>query len=294
MKLLPPTRPSELPEEALLARLRCRRAATDLAADHVTEAPAADVVCWVYQRLNGRLRKRFEPFLDLLAMRSLILALRYSLAGEPPPATVLSTSLLAKPLKRLTTTTEDAETTVAKLEAILAKDYPFIVKLASTYRNQGPGGVEQQLADGILQHGLVRAGNDILKVTLCYLIDMRNFLMINKFWRWRVNQAPLLTAGGKTETTILQRIWATHDSDRLSRLTTRLAGEPLISAKAVGIEQSLLNGLTRLLRRAGRDPLGLAVVIEYLWRAQLAVHNQVLRKSLGPGREELLEEVLLL
>jgi hypothetical protein len=194
----------------------------------------------------------------------------------------------------LTTTTEDAETTVAKLEAILAKDYPFIVKLASTYRNQGPGGVEQQLADGILQHGLVRAGNDILKVTLCYLIDMRNFLMINKFWRWRVNQAPLLTAGGKTETTILQRIWATHDSDRLSRLTTRLAGEPLISAKAVGIEQSLLNGLTRLLRRAGRDPLGLAVVIEYLWRAQLAVHNQVLRKSLGPGREELLEEVLLL
>ncbi len=34
MKLLSPTRPAELPAEALLARLRCRRAAIDLAADH--------------------------------------------------------------------------------------------------------------------------------------------------------------------------------------------------------------------------------------------------------------------
>ncbi len=294
MKLLTPTRPSELPEEALLARLRYRRSATDLAANHVTEAPAADVVYWVYQRLNRRLRKQLEPFLDLLAMRSLILALRYSLAGEPPPATILSNSLLAEPLKRLIMATEEAETTVAQLEAFLVRDYPFVTKLATTYRNQGPGGVEQQLADGILQHGLARAGNDILKGMLCYLIDMRNFLMINKLWRWQVNQAPLLTPGGKTETTSLQRIWATHDSDRLSNLANRLAGEPLISTKATGMEQCLLNGQTRLLQRAGRDPLGLAVIIEYLWKAQLAVHNQVLRKSLAPDREELLEEVLLL
>ena len=298
MKLLTPTRPAELPEEALLARLRCRRAAIDLAAEHATEAPAADVLYWVYQRLNGRLRKRLEPFLDLLTMRSLILALRYSLAGEQPPATVLSNALLAEPLKRLFTTTEDAEATIAKLEAALTRDYPFVARLATTYRNQGPGGVEQQLADGILQHALARSGNarvdnGILNGTLRYLIDMRNFLMINKLWQWQVKRAPLLTAGGRIETTSLQRIWATHDSDRLTRLTTRLAGEPLLSAKAVDMEQCLLSGLTRLLRRAGRDPLGLAVVIEYLWRAQLAAHNQLLRQTLVPDREELLEEVLL-
>ena len=299
MKLLIPTRPSELPEEALLARLRCRRAAIDLAADHVTETPAADALYWVYQRLNSRLRKRLEPFLDLLAMRNLVLALRYSLAGEPPPATLMNNSLLAEPLKRLTTATEDAETTVAQLEALLTRDYPFVAGLAATYRNQGPGGIEQQLTSGILQHGLTRSGNNILsdnilKGTLCYLIDMRNLLMINKLWRWQVNQAPPLTAGGTTETTSLQRIWAAHDSDRLSKLTSHLAGEPIVSTETRGMEQCLLNGLTRLLRRAGRDPLGLAVVIEYLWRAQLAVHNQVLWKSLALDREELLEEALLL
>ncbi len=299
MKLLTPTKPTELPEEALLARLRCRRAAIDLAAGHATEAPATDVVCWVYQRLNNRLRKQLEPFLDLLAMRNLTLALRYNLAGEPPPAILMNNSLLAEPLKRLTMATEDSETTIAQIEALLTKDYPFVSGLATTYRHQGPGGMEQQLTSGILQHGLTRSGNNILsdnilKGTLCYLIDMRNFLMINKLWRWQVNQAPQLTAGGKAETTSLQRIWATHDSDRLSKLTSRLAGEPMVSTETRSMEQCLLNGLTRFLLRAGRDPLGMAVVIEYLWRAQLIVHNQVLWKSLALDREELLEEVLLL
>jgi len=60
------------------------------------------------------------------------------------------------------------------------------------------------------------------------------------------------------------------------------------------MEQSLIDGLTRLLRQAGRDPLGLAVVIEYLWKTQLAAHNRLLRNTLTDDRQELLEEVLLL
>ena len=295
MKLLTPTRPSELPAEALLARLRCRRAAIELrTANHVTEAPATDVVFWVYKRLNHHLRKRLEPFLDLLAMRSLILALRYTLAGESPPGAVLNHSLLAGPLKQLVIMKEEAEAIIAQLEAALAKDYSFVTGLTSTYRNQGPGGVELQLADGILQHGLTNTGNNILKGTLRYLVDMRNCLMINKLWRWQVNQPPPLTAGGSFATSSLQRIWATHDREGLVRLAGRLAGKPLTSTEATRMEQCLLGGLTRFLRWAGRDPLGLAVVIEYLWLAQLDVHNQVLRQALAADRGELLEEVLLL
>jgi hypothetical protein len=295
MKLLTPTQPAELPREALLARLRCRRAAIDLrAANHAAEAASADVVLWVYRRLNRRLRTRLEPFLDLLAMRSLILALRYTLAGETPPAAVLNHSLLAGSLKRLVTMTEESEATIAQLEAVLAKDYPFVTGLTATYRRQGPGGVEQQLADGILQHGLARSDNDLLEATLRYLVDMRNCLMINKLWRWQVGKTPPLAPGGRYAISSLQRIWATRDSDRLAGVVTRLAGKPLTSTDVVGMEQCLLSGLTRLLRLAGRDPLGLAVIIEYLWLAQLAVHNQVLRQALATDREELLEEVLLL
>lgn len=295
MKLLAPTRPAELPEEALLARLRCRRAAIKPgAANPVKGSPSADVVSWVYRRLNRRLRKQLEPFLDLIAMRSLVLILRYKLAGEAPPAALLNNTLLAGSLIRLVTMVGESETTIARLEAALAREYPFVAGLTVTYRNQGPGGVDQQLADGILQHGLARAGNGVLKETLRYLVDVRNCLMIRKLWHWRVNQPPPLTDGGTMASSRLHRIWATHDSDRLARLVVRRAGVPLASANTVAIEQCLLGGLTRMFRRAGRDPLGLAIVIEYFWLAQLAVHNQMLRQTLGQDREEFIAEVLLL
>jgi len=289
MKLLDSTKPAELPTEALLVRLRSRRAKLDQAGPFTTEVPR-----WVYDRLNRRLRRQLEPLFELLAMRSLVLNLRYVLAGERPPTPILSHSLLAKPLQQLLTRLEDAETLVAKLEALLVSDYPFVAGLVGTYRQQGPGGVERQLADGIIRQGLGNSRNESLKRTLRYQIDVRNCLMLSRLWRWQVKQPPPLTAGGTIDLTALQRIWANQDSNRLTRLVERLAGEPLQSGKTIAMEQSLLHGLTRLLRRAGRDPLGLAVIIEYLWRVELAMHNQLLRQTLSDDRQALLEEVLLL
>ncbi|TFG89514.1 MAG: hypothetical protein E4H17_00530 [Gemmatimonadales bacterium] len=294
MQLLPPTQPAELPTEALLARLRCRRAGIDLAADQGAQAPAAEAVNWVYRRLNGRLRTRLTPFLDLLAMRNLVLTLRYTLAGEKPPAAALHSALLAAPLQRLAAAGGDAEGTVARLETALARDYPFVSGLTINYRRQGPGGVEQQLTAGILQHGLARPGSVLLKGALRYLVDVRNCLMVHKLWRWQFSQAPPLVAGGSIAATSLRRIWATRDSDRLARLVAHLAGEPCREGKTMALEQCLLHGMTRLVRQAGRDPLGLGVIIDYLWRAQLMAHNQVLRQTLAADRDELLGEVLLL
>jgi hypothetical protein len=293
MQLLATTQPSELPTDALLARLRCRRAAIDLAADRTTEAPPGEVIEWVYRRLNRRLRKRLGPFLDLLAMRNLVLALRYLLAEQDLPVSLCQNTLLAKPLQELIMA-PDAETTIVRLESALVKDYPFVDGLAITWRSHGPGGVEQQLASGILQHGLNRSDKGIVSRTLSYLVDMRNCLVIKKYWRWQVNQAPQLTAGGSISVERLTRIWAARDEDRLATLVTKLGGLPTRNLEAINLEQSLINGLTRLLREAGRDPLGVAVVIEYLWKTQLAAHNRLLRNILADGRQELLEEVLLL
>jgi hypothetical protein len=97
----------------------------------------------------------------------------------------------------------------------------------------------------------------------------------------------------------LNRIWARNDHERLTGLAERLTGESLKNVKAEGgltisMEQAFLRGLTNLLRRLGRDPLSLAVIIEYLWRIDLSVHNQLLRQSLPDDRDPLLEEVLLL
>ena len=292
MKLLDSTKSAELPREALLARLRSRRAEIDLV-DPVV-AGSAEVAVWVYQRLNRRLRRRLEPFFELLALRNLTLQLRYILVGEMPPATILSNALLAKPMRQLLVSVAETEALIAQLEAALVADYPFVTGLTVTYRQQGPGGVERQLSDGMLQQGLEKSRDALLKKTLRYLIDMRNCLMLSRLWRWQVKQPPPLTAGGNIDPSNLQRIWASHDSERLARVTERLAGEPMQGGGTTGMEQSLLHGLTGHLKRAGRDPLGLGVIIEYLWRAELAVHNQLLRQTLSDDRDSLLEEVLLL
>jgi hypothetical protein len=292
MKLLDSTKPAELPREALLARLRSRRAEIDLV-DPVV-AGSAEVAVWVYQRLNRRLRRRLEPFFELLALRNLTLQLRYILAGEMPPAIILSNALLAKPLRQLLVSVAETEALIAQLEAALVADYRFVAGLTVTYRQQGPGGVERQLSDGMLQQGLEKSRDALLKKTLRYLIDMRNCLMLSRLWRWQVTQPPPLTAGGDIDPSKLQRIWASHDSERLTRVTERRAGEPMQGGETTGMEQSLLHGLTGHLKRAGRDPLGLGVIIEYLWRAELAVHNQLLRQTLSDDRDSLLEEVLLL
>ena len=101
MKLLKTTQPAELPTEALLARLRCRRAGIDLAAgqEHARAVPQTPSVGST-SVLTVACGTRLTPFLDLLAMRSLILSLRYTLAGETPPTAVLRHSLLAAPIQR--------------------------------------------------------------------------------------------------------------------------------------------------------------------------------------------------
>ena len=293
MQLLATTQPAELPTDALLARLRCRRAAIDLVSGSDTTGPPGEIVDWVYRRLNRQLRKRLGPFLELLAMRNLVLALRYLLAEENPPASVRQNALLAKPLQELMTA-PDTESTIVRLEAALERDYPFVDGLAVTWRSHGPGGVEQQLASGILQHGLNRSGKGIVNRVLSYQIDMRNCLVIKKYWRWQVSQAPQLTAGGAISIDQLVRIWTTRDEERLTALVAKLGGVSTRNLELVNMEQGLINGLTRLLRQAGRDPLGLAVIIEYLWKTQLAAHNRLLRSTLVDDRQELLEEVLLL
>ena len=60
MQLLAMTQPAELPTDALLARLRSRRSAIDLAAKRDLEAAPGEIVDWVYRRLNKQLRKRLR------------------------------------------------------------------------------------------------------------------------------------------------------------------------------------------------------------------------------------------
>lgn len=280
MKLLVAAAPSELPTEALLARLRGRRAA--LRADD--DFPAEAVTGWIYRRLNNRLRRDLTPCLDLLALRTLIVSLRHALAGEAPPEALQRDGLLAAPLHRLTGAAYSSETLMAKLEEALGGDYPFAKGLAGIHRQQGPGGVEQRLVLGLLQHGLARSRNHVVCWLLGSVIDLRNGLAIMKHWQWQIATPPVFAHGGTLTTDLLLRTFSGGNRERLAHML----GTPGATRHTAALEQALLAKLTGRLRQAARDPLGLAVVLESLWCAQLALHNRALRRNPAARGETLL------
>jgi hypothetical protein len=290
--LLAPPPLTELPEETLLARLRARRAALD-SQGSLPEGPLPEnPLAWLYPRLERSSRCALRPYLELEAMHCLLLALRHRLAGEPVPPGLLHQAWLAPELAGLLDQPGDARRVVVRLEKWLIGDYPFATGLVQGYVEQGPGRVEQQLATGLLAHALHAARLPVVRMTIRFLIDLRNLLAVLRHWRWRLRTVPALLPGGEVDARLLARAWAAGDVMAVEHLASRLAGSTLTDLEPRSAERQLLGGLTLRLRRAGRDPLGLGVIIDTVWRCQIAARNRALRDAAG-GEDGLLAAALL-
>jgi hypothetical protein len=290
--LLAPPPPAELPAEALLARLRSRRAKLDRSGESPGAPELAVALAWLHPRLEGHLRVAIQPCLEIAAMHCLLLALRYRLGDEPVPAGLLHQPWLADDLVSLLDQPGEAATLLARLEAWLASDYPFAKGLLEGYLRQGPGQVEHQLAAGMLGQALARARAPVVQMTLRFFADMRNLLAVLRHWRWRVPVVPPLLAGGELDAERLARAWESGDVAMLKRLAARLANGALADLDPREAERALLGGLTHRLQRAGRDPLGIGVIIDYLWCCQIASRNRALQE-LADGEGDLLAAALL-
>ncbi len=277
MKLLAPPPPAELPAEALLARLRCRRAA--LAHDPAVDP--ADLRTWLLPRLDRRLRRALTPYLEVVAMRTLVVALRHRLAGLSPPAALLHQSWLAAGLAPLVETPGEAGRVVARVEQALAPDYPFARGVAKAFHDQGPGAVETRLTTGMLGQALASAREPAVLLTVRFLIDLRNLLSVLRHWRWQLRQPPQLLPGGEVAVPQLARIWAGGDRNAFGRLAARLGTNGPLDPEPRAAEHQLLAGLELKLRRAGRDPLGIGVVLDTLWRCEVEARDHALHSAVG-------------
>lgn len=273
--------PVELPAEALLARLRARRAGLDLSGATGVGPASAEVIAWLHPRLDPSLRAEVLPYLEVEAMHLLLVALRHRLGGEPAPTGLLNRSWLAAELAVLLDRPGESRLVVARLEQWLGSDYPFAAGLTEGYLQDGPGRVEQQLAAGILGQGLAKARAPVVRMTLRFLIDLRNLLAVLRHWRWQLRTPPPLLEGGEPAPAVLSRAWASGDRAAVSRLAVRLSARDPVDLEPRAAERQLLGGLTSRLRRVGREPLGVGVVIDLLWRCRIAARNQALRQAAG-------------
>lgn len=279
--LLAPPPLTELPTEALLARLRARRALFDPQGGSAGAPGPEALLAWLHARLEPPLRQALRPWLELEALHYLLLALRHRLGGEPAPAGLLHQPWLAPELAALLDRPGDAATVTARLESWLAGDYPFASGLAQGYLRQGPGRVEQQLAAGMFVHALRTARVPVVGMALRFRTDARNLLAVLRHWRWRLGMPPPLLPGGDVAVGVLTRAWAGNDVAAVVRLAASLSGQALTELEPRAAERQLLAGLTLRLRRAGRDPLGIGVILDTLWRCRLATRNRALQERAG-------------
>jgi len=273
-----PLRPAATSDQ-LFVRLRCRRAALAAGAPpgrQQSESPWRTwrrELAWTYDRLTPELRRELDPVFSGEELGQLLQSLRFLAAGDRAAAQrCLRESLVAEPLQRLLGAAPDVDAALRRLDDQPLRATLVTRRLRAIYDDQGPGGVEQALHGGLLQHGRRRGGTAAVRGYFGDLIDMRNLLAIDRHLRWRLTQPPAWLHGGRFPPRSLARLWQQRSPQRLEQVVSRLAGPA--TAPGEDAETRLWVGLGQRLRVAGRDPLDSALILDYLVRWRLWLRRQ--------------------
>lgn len=289
MKLTDQEHLNPLPLEALLVRTRVWRRDVDRRQGLLPAAELQSRIAWIHARLDQGSGARLSPYFDYLACVWLCRMLRYPLAGETIPVSLLNPPALAPGITRLVTSPRPGGDLVADLEKLLLPDTPWIAGVQDAWSGRGPGGVEEHLMTGVLQEGL-RSSWRPVRALMERLVLIRSLITVIRYWRWQVTLPPELPLLSTEDREKLIRCWSTGERSRLVRFVREKTGDQIQVDTPLLTEQQMLGGVTRMLARFGRDLLSPAVVLDYLWRLQRAIARRVLMDAQSPDQGRLLEE----
>jgi len=249
---------------------------------------------WVYEQMNRQLRRIFAPFFLYTELRTVFMCLR-RLKDRKAGALdeLLATSLLSDTVKDILLVSEDLKTAVARIETLFSSQSPRYAGLAVTLESEGLRGVEQQLTDRYLAETVRSRLHPLMKEFFSRLIDARNALSLYKFLRLDLTKQPTFIAGGSVPEARLQEIAKSDDLLRACALIQELTGVSVDRPDPTSIELALYRGMTRWLRKAGRDPFGVAPILDYLWRCSIEAMNlRVLYYGRDLERETIAAEIV--
>jgi vacuolar-type H+-ATPase subunit C/Vma6 len=109
----------------------------------------------------------------------------------------------------------------------------------------------------------------LMKAYFVRIIDARNIIALVKFLRLSPKTAPAFVPCGSIREQEFAAIIKRKDQVDI----LRLAGIRDIGAGLMSVEPALYRAMTRFLRKADRDPLGIGPVLDYLWRCSIEVMN---------------------
>lgn len=229
---------------------------------------------WVYTQMNEKLREIFCPFFSYSELRTLFICLRH-LRNRKTGRTqeLLAVSLISESIKHVLLTSEDIPSAVSEIEQIFLSLSDRFTGLTETLESEGLRGVEQQLTNSYLVHTINTGLHPVIRTFFVRIIDSRNIMSLYKYLRLNAKKIPFFISGGSIDEARLREVREKEDLLGIRSLIYDFAGIRLETFSPSRVEHVLYTGITRLLKKEGREPLGVGLILDYLWRCSIEAMN---------------------
>lgn len=245
---------------------------------------------WVFTQMNMRLRVVFWHYFLYSELRTLFICMRHIKQKNTARLNeLLSASLLSHEIKdglRQSSSIQQAAHEIESSFLSLSHDFRGLAEIAVS---KGLMEFEQRLTNTYLGHTQSTELHPVMKDFFTGIIDARNIISLYKYLRFEASAQPPFLPGGRIRLERLNEIMDGKDIFGLVSLIRESSGIELDISATSRVEHALYTGMTRRLDKAGRDPLGLGLILYYLWRISIEAMNLSL---ILHSREQIRETVL--
>ncbi len=246
---------------------------------------------WVYGQMDRGMRVLFAPYFLYAEIRTICVCLR-GRADHKTEAVgeILAASLLADGIKRALR--DEQAAALSAIERMLLRLSPGFAGLAVLAENEGLRQAEQLMTNRYLSAAVQADLHPLLLSFFRRIIDARNVLALYKTFKLEDPAKPVFLRGGELGEERLGEILRRGDLPEVLEAVRQLTGVKLEMKDAARIEIALYRGISRMLRKAGADPLHAGLILNYLWRCSLEAMNlSILAQTKDLDRETVMAEL---
>ncbi|HYQ47913.1 MAG TPA: V-type ATPase subunit, partial [Thermodesulfovibrionales bacterium] len=186
---------------------------------------------------------------------------------------MLSASLLSDEIREILSESADELAAVRAMENKLVCLSGRFAGITEILQQKGLTGFEHALSERYLSV-IVGAGmTPFLLTFFMRLIDARNILNLARLVKLGVLAEHPFVPGGRISIGTLGEILGSKNHQGIKKLLREFTGEEAGSIEPVRLEAFLYRGITRSLKKGGRDALSFSPILEYLWRCSIEAMN---------------------
>ncbi len=249
---------------------------------------------WVHSQMNQRLRDTFFSFFLYTELRTIFICLRRLADGKAGVSDeLLDKSLLSDAIKEALLFSADTPAAVSGIEHCFSALSERFLGLGETLKSGGLRAVEQRLIETYLTVTIGSRPHPLMRMFFSRLIDARNIISLYKYLRLEHKGQLRFIPGGGIPEMRLKELIEKEDLPGVIPLVREFTGIAVERPDATSIELALYRGMTRWLKKEGRDPFGVAPILDYLWRCSIEAMNlSVLHHTRALEREAVVAELV--